>query len=186
MLLIYDYIISLNTLPLKRLRPPGLQIPSWKWSWGFLPLSVKQLSCQTSWMEIHREKVLWGFFGFFFQESCLKGFRTVSLQHIVYLHVEGWRRPHWPVALFLTYRRTVVWAVFVSKLVLNLLPSLTVAPEWARKPPPLQPQKDKIYGLFPLEMEKKQIIFLHNTLIKPFQNLSAHPKATPATSKPNS
>lgn len=182
-LLMYDYVIPLNTLPLKRLRPPGLQIPNLKWSRGFLPLAPKQLSSNMSWTEIHREKVLWLFF-FFFQGSHFKGFRTGSLQHMVYLRAEGWKRPH--CGLLSSGSAEGHW--FRQYLFLNLsLSSLTLAPEWARKPPPLQPQKDKIYGLFPLEMEKKWIIFLHDTLIiKPFHNLPAGAKATPVTSKPNS
>lgn len=70
-LLMYDYVIPLNTLPLKRLRPPGLQIPNLKWSRGFLPLAPKQLSSNMSWTEIHREKVLWLFF-FFFRDPISK------------------------------------------------------------------------------------------------------------------
>lgn len=61
---------------------------------------------------------------------------------------------------------------FRQHLFLNLLlPSLTAHLNEPGKLPQCSLKKDKIYGLFPLEMGKKQIIFLHYTLIKPFQNL---------------
>lgn len=130
-----DCVIPLNTLPLKRLRPPGLQIPNLKRSWGFLPLAPKQLSCNMSWMEIHREKVLWLFS---VQGSHLKGFRTGGLQHMVYLRAEGWKKPL--CTLLSSWSTKGQW--FRQYLFLNsLLPSLTFAPERAREPPPLQPQK---------------------------------------------
>lgn len=121
-LLMYDYVIPLNTLPLKRLRPPGLQIPNLKWSWGFLPLALKQLSSNMSWTEIHREKVLWLFFfsGIPFQRLQDRKSSAHGLSSCRRMEESPLR-----VALLWICRRTLVQAVFVSKLVTSFTDTCT-------------------------------------------------------------